>query len=49
MIDFIPINHRLHALGVRGRCNSLSSICAHAPMKGCPEYIKELLCGVGNH
>jgi exonuclease III len=34
VIDFKPINHRLCTLRARGRFDSLSLICAHAPTEG---------------
>jgi endonuclease/exonuclease/phosphatase family metal-dependent hydrolase len=43
VIDFIPIDHRICTLIVKGRFNNLSLICAHAPTEEKKEDIKILL------
>jgi sorting nexin-29 len=40
-IDFIPIDHRICTLRVKGRFNKLSWICAHAPTENNNEDIKD--------
>jgi exonuclease III len=41
VIDFIPIDHRICTLRVKGRFNNLSLICAHAPTEEKNEDIKD--------
>jgi hypothetical protein len=43
VIDFIPIDHRICTLRVKGRFNNLSLIRAHAPTEEKNEDIKDTL------
>jgi exonuclease III len=44
VIDFIPIDHRICTLRVKGRFNNLNLIYAHAPTEEKNENIKDTFC-----